>query len=162
MVRIRPLRPLVQMTYLNINHRSVSFGPVFALIFVMLLRAKLLREKRKAFGILLFGVTTIGILILMLTTREGSWGILDLLSICVSWCAVVSYMIVDELRIITASVAGDRNRPGFSQRPQNGRHESAEDEHSQLEAGQASVQNDSVFTLGDDSTLDGRASRVGS
>lgn len=152
----------VQITYLDIDHRSVSFGPVFALIFVMLLRAKLVKEKRKAFGILLSVVTTLGILILMLITREGSWGILELLSICVSWCAVVSYMIVDELRIITASVAGYRDQIRLSQQPRTGRRGSTEDVHSQLEAGQAFVQNDSVFTLGDDSTLDGRESRAGS
>jgi len=130
----------------------VSFGPIFALIFVLLLRTKLIREKRKAFILLLFVVTTMGILILMLFARDGRWIVLDLLSICISWCAVVSYIIVDELRVTTASVIDYDDQTGDSQQSQRGQDESTEGVNSQLEAGRVSVQSVGMFTIGDEST----------
>lgn len=126
--------------------------PIFALMFVLLLRTKLIREKRKAFIVLLFVVTTMGILILMLFARDGRWNVLDLLSICISWCAVVSYIIVDELRVITESVIDYDGQTGDSQRSQRGQDESTEGVDSQLEAGRVSVQSVGMFTIGDEST----------
>lgn len=142
-----------------INCRSVSFGPVFALLLVMTLSVKLHREKREAFILLSFVVTTLGIIILILFEREKSWSALDMLSICVSWSAVVCYLIVDKLRVITASVTGHSEQIGLSQRSRTGPHESEEDGLSRLEAGRASLQSDGVFTIGDASTLGDRGSR---
>lgn len=152
MVTAPSLVTSVQFTYPSINRRSVSLGPVFALVLVMLLRTKLLIEKRKAFIVLLFVMTSLGILILMLFTRDGMWTVLDLLSICVSWCAVVSYMIVDGLRVITEVMTGYGGDVELTQRLQSQVHESAEDDHSRLEAGRVSTQSDGMFTIGDEST----------
>lgn len=139
-----------------ISCRSVSFGPVFALVFVMLLRTKLLREKRRVFVIFLFVVSVLSILVLMLFTRDGWWNVLDLLSICVSWCAVASYIIVDELRGITAAVTDYEGRIVPSQRSRS-RGENADDDDSGLETARASLQSDGMFTIGDDSTLGDQA-----
>lgn len=88
----------------------------------------------------------------MLFARDGRWNVLDLLSICISWCAVVSYIIVDELRVITASVIDYDDQTGDSQRSQRGQDESTEGVISQLEAGHVSVQSVGMFTIGDEST----------
>lgn len=145
-----------------ISCRSVSFGPVFALAFVMLLRAKLVREKRRVFVLFLFVVFLLGILMLMLFTRDGWNNVLDLLSICVSWCAFASYIIVDELRGITAAVTDYEGRIESSQRLQRSRDESAEDDDQHLETGRASLHSDGMFTIGDDSTLGDRATHADS
>lgn len=78
--------------------RSVSIGPVFAAVLVMLLRTKLPIEKREAFLILVFVISIVGMLILMLSMRVGTLSVLNLLALCVSWCAIASYMTVNGLR----------------------------------------------------------------
>lgn len=119
----------------------------------MLLRTKLVREKRRVFVLFLFVVSVLAILILMLFTRDGWWSVLDLLSICVSWCAVASYIVVDELRGITASVTNSEGRIGPTQRLRRGLDESVEDDDSRPETGRASLQSNGMFTIGDDSSL---------
>lgn len=144
------------------SRRSVSFGPVFALVFVMLLRTKLVREKRRVFVLFLFVVSVLAILILMLFTRDGWWSVLDLLSICVSWCAVASYIIVDELRGITATVTDYEGRVGPHQPSGRGGDGGVEEGDSRLETGRASLQSDGMFTIGDDSTVGDEATHADS
>lgn len=158
----KSLLPPYQYSLHSSSRRSVSFGPVFALVFVMLLRTKLVREKRRVFVLFLFVVSVLGILILMLFTRDGWWSVLDLLSICVSWCAVASYIVVDELRGITATMTDYEGRIGPPQRSRRGLDESVENDDSRLETGRASLQSNDVFTIGDDSTLSDGATRVDS
>lgn len=48
---------------------------------------------------------------MMLFMRDGIWGVLDLIAMCVSWCAIALYITVDGLR--GSVVAGEGY--GYSQ-----------------------------------------------
>lgn len=149
------------------RNRSVSFGPVFAAVLVVLLRTKLPIEKRRAFTTLVFAMCVVGMLILMLFMKDGTWSALDVLALCISWCAVAAYILVNGLRgegflgnlapAIGVQMGGDDTR---FRRPRSGPAvDAALDSHQRAEAGQAgpvSIQSDDVFTIGGDSTLDGQ------
>lgn len=65
----------------------------------MLLRTKVPSEKREAFLILTFVVSVLGMLILTLFMRDEALSALDLLALCVSWCAIAAYITINGLRV---------------------------------------------------------------
>ncbi|KAK2599873.1 hypothetical protein N8I77_011594 [Diaporthe amygdali] len=143
---------------------GLTFGPVFAVVLVVLLRAILPSEKRVAFVTLVFTMSLVAMLLLKLFIRDDTWSVLDMLALCVSFCGVAAYIITTEP--MGRNVAGEGldlegGRPQYpqanlainppSQPPRVPQPEGEADDDSAV--AQSSIRTDGPFVIGDDSTL---------
>lgn len=79
-------------------HRGLTFGPVFAVVLVVLLRAGVPRQKRMAFVALVFAMSVVVMLLLINVLREETWSVLDMLALSISFCGLTAYIVTGEPR----------------------------------------------------------------
>lgn len=79
-------------------HRGLTFGPVFAVVLVVLLRAGVPRQKRMAFIALVFAMSLAVMLLLNNILRDETWSVLDMLALSISFCGVTAYIVTSEPR----------------------------------------------------------------
>ncbi|KAI7780702.1 hypothetical protein LA080_015599 [Diaporthe eres] len=77
---------------------GLTFGPVFAVVLVVLLRAGVPRQKRMAFIALVFAMSLAVMLLLNNILRDETWSVLDMLALSISFCGVTAYIVTSEPR----------------------------------------------------------------
>lgn len=138
-------------------HRGLTFGPVFATVLVVFLRATLPREKRGSFIALVFTMSLVVMLLLKLFMRDDTWSVLDLLALCVSFCGIAAHIVTSGPRGRN-TVDGDPSCvPSRYSRVNVATNHAAQPSQA-LQVDEEA--DDGGFIIGDDSTLGDTESRI--
>lgn len=128
-------------------------------MFIMALRDQIPGDKQEKFILLVFGMSVVVMLVLKMFMLDDTWGVLDLVVLCVSFCGITACIICYEPMDgqMCPYPEGRALEEGHLQPPQTGAESTQPTETSQVMGDdstdvQQANRNHDLFAIGDDSS----------